>query len=493
MKRALITILSISFCVVSSPLSASVQEPDAGDIIAKIKDEATKRSQVEETFTHFTEDIGPRLTGTPAQKQAAEYAVEKLKAWGLANVHLDTWKFGRGWAMDKLTIEMIEPRYMPLIGYGEAWSPSMSGEIVAAPIFLGDKTQDAVEQLRPRLKGAIVLSQPIQTVFERADRPQPTLSDEPVAIGQPRRTGPQPLVTRQNMAKILNEAGAGVVLRPNLGEHGTLFVLGVPGRDTTPNNVPSVVIASEQYNMIARMIQRGIPVKLRVNLQTRFLSEDQNSYNVIAELPGTDPVLKDEVVMIGAHLDSWHAATGATDNADGSAVAMEAMRILKAIGARPKRTIRMALWSGEEEGLLGSKSWVERNLMGDANKAARDNFDVYLNMDPGTGPIYGWYLENNDAVKPIFDSWLDPFREMGARRNIIQGIGATDHLSFIAAGVPGFNAVQDYTNYDVRTHHTNMDTFERVKLSDLQECAAVMAAFAYQAATRPGKIPFVKK
>jgi carboxypeptidase Q len=492
MKRALFASLLLSGCLSLNPV-ALMQEPTDRNIIAKIKDEAIQRPQVEETFTHFTEDIGPRLTGTPAQKQAAEYARDKLEQWGLANVHLDPWKFGRGWQMDKLTIEMIEPRYLPLIGYGEAWSPSTNSEIVGAPIFLGDKTQDAVEQLRSKLKGAIVLSQPIQTVFERADRPQPTLSDEPVAIGQPRRTGPQPLVTRPNMTKILNDAGAGVVLRPNFGEHGTLFVLGVPGRDTTANNVPSIVISSEQYNMIARMIRRGIPVKLRVNLQTRFLSDDQNSYNVIAELPGSDPVLRDEIVMIGAHLDSWHAATGATDNADGAAVAMEAMRILKTIGARPKRTIRMALWSGEEEGLLGSKSWVERNLMGDANKAAREKFDLYLNMDPGTGPIYGWYLENNDAVKPIFDEWLEPFREMGARRNIIQGIGATDHLSFIAAGVPGFNAVQDYTNYDVRTHHTNMDTFERVKLPDLQECAAVMAAFAYQAAMRPEKIPFVKK
>ena len=492
MKRVLSISLLIAGCVFTLPV-ASMQEPIDRDIISRIKDEATKRPQVEETFTHFTEDIGPRLTGTPAQKQAAEYAREKLQAWGLANVHLDPWKFGRGWQMNKLTIEMIEPRYLPLIGYGEAWSPSMAGEIAGAPMFLGDKTQDAVEQLRPKLKGAIVLSQPIQTIFERVDRPQPTLSDEPVAIGQPRRAGPQPLVTRQNIAKILSEAGAGVVLRPNFGEHGTLFVLGVPGRDTAANNVPSIVISAEQYNLIARMIQRGIPVKLRVNLQTQFLNQDQNSYNVIAELPGSDAALRDEIVMIGAHLDSWHAATGATDNADGAAVAMEAMRILKAIGARPKRTIRMALWSGEEEGLLGSKSWVERNLMGDANQTARDKFDVYLNMDPGTGPIYGWYLEQNDAVKPIFDAWLEPFREMGARRNIIQGIGATDHLSFIAAGVPGFNAVQDYTNYDVRTHHTNMDTFERVKLPDLQQCAAVMAAFAYEAATRSEKIPFVKK
>ena len=408
MKRHVLTAIVICLSLLTTPITTIAQEPIDREMIAKIRDEGLKRSQIEETFTHFTEDIGPRLTGSPAHKQAAEWARDKLKEWGLTNPHLEAWEFGRGWAMDKLTLEMIEPRYLPLIGYAEAWSPSMSGEITGSPIFLGDKPQEAIEQLKPKLKGAIVLGQPIQAVFERADRPQPTLSDTPVAIGQPRTAGTPPLVNRQNMMRLLNEAGAAVMLRPNLGEHGTLFVLGVPGRDAA-RTVPSIVLSSEQYNLIARMIQRGIQVKLRVNLQTRFLSDDKNSYNVIAELPGTDPSLRDEVVMIGAHLDSWHAGTGATDNADGAATMMEAMRILKAIGARPKRTIRMALWSGEEEGLLGSKKYVEQHLIGDANKAACDKFDVYLNLDPGTGPIYGWYLENNEAVRPIFDAWLEPF------------------------------------------------------------------------------------
>jgi Zn-dependent M28 family amino/carboxypeptidase len=290
----------------------------------------------------------------------------------------------------------------------------------------------------------------------------------------------------------VRSAGAGVLLKPNRGEHGTLFVL---GRDAGEGAaaVPSVVLSAEHYNMIARMISRGLPVKLRVNVQTRFLTEDKNGYNVIAELPGTDPALRDEIVMIGAHLDSWHSSTGATDNADGSAVALEAMRILKAIGARPKRTIRMALWGGEEQGLHGSRRYVERYLAGDTNKMAREKFSVYFNIDPGTGPIYGWYLENNQAVKPIFDAWLEPFRDLGARRNIIQGIGNTDHLSFTRAGVPGFNPVQDYVDYDVRTHHTNMDTFERVKIADLQQCAVVLASFAYHASVRQEKIPFSRQ
>ena len=466
------------------PFTSFAQEPIDRAIIAKIRDEGLNRSQVHNTFTYFTEVIGPRLTATPAYKAAAEYAQGKLKEWGVENPRLEAWEFGRGWTLDKFTIEMVEPRYMPLIGYPEAWSASTSGELVAAPIFIGDKSQEAIDQMRGNLKGSIVMSQPIQTSFERADRPQPTSFDHPVAIGQPRPpTGSAPFITPQNMAKLLRETGAGVVLRPNRGEHGTLFVL---GRDNGEAALPSVVLSAEHYNMIARMIQRGLNVKLRVNVQTRFLTKDTNGYNVLAELPGTS----DEVVMIGGHLDSWHSSTGATDNADGAAVVLEAMRILKAIGTKPRRTIRMALWGGEEQGLLGSAKYVDRYLKGDANKAARDKFSVYFNLDPGSGPIYGWYLENNEAVKPIFDAWLEPFKDLSARRNIAQGIGNTDHLSFTRAELPGFNPVQDYANYDARTHHTNMDTFERVKPADLQQCAIVLASFAYHAAMRAEKIPF---
>lgn len=487
MKRFLLTASVICFCLFASP-AAAVQEPVDRDIIAKIRDEGLNRSQVHELFTHFTEDIGPRLTGSPAYKTAAEWAQGKLKEFGLENPHLEAWEFGRGWALDKFSIEMVEPRYMPLIGYPEAWSASMAGEITAAPIFLGDKKQEEISQMRDKLKGAIVMSQPIQTSFERADRPQPTLFDHPVAIGQPRPpAGPAgSFITPQNMARMLRETGAGVVLRPNRGEHGTLFVL---GRDNGEAALPSVVLSAEHYNMIARMIQRGLNVKLRVNLQTRFLTEDKNSYNVLAELPGTNPALRDEVVMIGGHLDSWHSSTGATDNADGAAVVMEAMRILKAIGAKPKRTIRIALWGGEEEGLLGSAKYVQQHLAGDANKAAREKFNVYFNLDPGSGPIYGWYLENNEAVKPIFDAWLEPFKDLGTRKNILQGIGNTDHLSYTRAGMAGFNPVQDYVDYDVRTHHTNMDSYERVKADDLKQCAMVLASFAYHAAVRAEKIP----
>jgi carboxypeptidase Q len=467
-------------------LPGFAQEPVDSAMNAKIRDEGLNRSQVEKMFTHFTEVIGPRLTGSPALKEAAEYSRELLQGWSLSDPRLEAWDFGRGWTLEKSSVEMIEPRYMPLIGYPEAWSASTKGKINGTPIFIGDKSQADIEKMKGQLKGAIVLSQPLQNSFERVDRKQPTAFNEPVPIGQPRPpAGSAPFITSQAMNKAIFETKAAVILRPNRGEHGTLFVL---GRDNGDAAMPSIILSAEHYNMIVRMLQLGVNVKLRVNIKTKFLARDKNGYNVLAELPGSD--LKDEVVMIGAHLDSWHAGTGATDNADGAAVALEAMRILKTIGAKPRRTIRMALWSGEEEGLFGSQKWVQKYLAGDANKAARDKFDVYFNLDPGTGPIYGWYLENNSAVKPIFDAWLEPFKDLGSRKNILQPIGNTDHVSFIrGAGVPAFNAVQDYENYDIRTHHTNMDTFERVNIADLKQCAIVLASFAYHAAMRAERIP----
>jgi Zn-dependent M28 family amino/carboxypeptidase len=289
-----------------------------------------------------------------------------------------------------------------------------------------------------------------------------------------------------NITQALRAANPGVLLRPSAGEHGTMFVL---GRDAGENARPSVILAAEHYNMIARMVERGMPVKLRVNVQARFLTSDTKSYNVVAELPGTDPALKDEVVMIGAHLDSWHSATGATDNADGCAAAMEALRILKAIGVAPRRTIRIALWGAEEQGLLGSKAWVAQHLSGEAGAATRQNLALYLNLDPGMGPIYGWYMENNAGAQAIFDDWLKPLTGLGARRNVLPGIGSTDHLSFKAAGVPAFNPVQDYVEYDVRTHHTNADTYERVLAQDLKQNAISLAWFAYKAAMMDGRIP----
>ncbi len=470
------------------------QAPIDSEMYAKIRAEALEHSQAAPVFEMLTVNIGPRLTASPAQKRAAEYARDRLASYGLTNAHLEPFQFGRGWTLEKLTVEMIEPRYLPLIGYADAWSPSTSEELVASPVFIGGKSPEDVDRMRGQLKGAIVMTDPLMTNFVRKDRPQPSDPDYTpmsaayaTSVGQRpggRGAGPTPA---QRIAQSVREAGAGVILKPSRGEHGTVFV---SGRDLGPGAIPAITLSAEHYNMIALMLQHNIPVKLRVNVQTKYYDSDNgNAYNVIAELPGSDPAVSDEVVMIGGHLDSWHTGVGATDNADGSTTVIEAMRILKAIGARPRRTIRVALWAGEEQGLLGSKAWVKQHLLGDANTPVREKMDVYFNIDNGTGPIYGWYLQNNEAIRPLFDAWLGPMKSFDARRNIIEPVGSTDHLSFIEAGVPGFNPIQDYVNYDVRTHHTNMDTVDRVDVNEIRQAAAAMAWFAYNSAMANQKIP----
>ena len=455
--------------------------------LERIRREALDHSQVTRPFDQFVTVIGPRLTGSPAHKAAAEWARDTLTTWGVSNARLEPWQFGRGWALEGQVIELVEPRYMPLIGYAEAWSPSTRGLLEARPAWIAGKTPADIAAMHDSLNGAIVLTQPVQAEFVRADRPQPSASDAPVRIGAPPmpRSGTSAADARA-MNQALREAGAGVLLRPSAGEHGTVFVLGTDRGDA---GVPSMVLAAEHYNMIARMLDKGIPVKLRVGITARYLTADLNSYNVVAELPGADPVLTNEVVLLGGHLDSWHTGTGASDNADGAAAVMEAMRILKASGLQPRRTIRAALWSGEEQNLLGSKAYVAQHLAGDTNREERDRLSVYFNIDPGMGPIYGWYSEENAAAKSLFDAWLTPLRDLDGRRNVAAGITNTDHLSFKAVGVPGFTPIQDYSTYDVRTHHTNVDTYERVREQDLKQNALVLAWFAYNAAMMTDRFP----
>jgi carboxypeptidase Q len=474
-----------SIAITATLIALAAQSGNPGTL-ARIRQEGLDRSQAQAMFATLTDQFGPRLTGSPAYKEAAEWARDRMRTFGLEDPRLEPWRFGRGWELERLVVEMVAPRYMPLIGYAEAWSASTRGDILATPIFIGGKSVADVQAMRDTLHGAMVLLQP-EAQFLREDRPQPTTADGPVPIGAPPNPGTRanPNETRQ-ILEILHDEGVAAVVRTSAGEHGTVFVL---GRDLGDKAVPSVVLAGEHYNMIVRMLQRGIPVKLKIAVDARFLTDDPNGYNVIADLPGADPRLKDEIVLLGAHLDSWHTGTGASDNADGSAAVLEAMRILKAVGVRPKRTIRVALWGGEEQGLLGSKAYAHQHLEGDVNKTARDHHFVYFNIDPGMGPIYGWYLEDSAAIKPLFDTWIAPFKDLGARRNVLPGIGNTDHLSFKAAGVPGFNPVQDYSTYDVRTHHTNVDTYERVREQDLKQNAIVLAWFALQAANTSERIP----
>ena len=473
-------------CALAFTAGAVLHGGAQSDVLGRIRDEALSRSQAQAYFATLTDQFGPRLTGTPAYRQAADWAIGQMKAIGLDDPHLEPWSFGRGWALDHLVVEMTEPRYAPLIGYAEAWSPSTQGDVVGTPVMIGGRTVAELSGMKNRLAGAIVMVAP-EAAFIREDRPQPTTSDTPVRIGQPAPVRPRPdAAEARAVNEVIQAAAPAVTIRTSEGEHGTVFVL---GSDRGDRARPSIVLAGEHYNMIARMLRRGIPVKLRINVQAHYVTDDPNSYNAIAELPGVDPVLKSEVVMIGAHLDSWHTGTGAADNADGVAVMLETMRILKTLGLRPKRTIRVALWAGEEEGLLGSKAYVKAHFEGDANKAARDRAFVYLNVDPATGPIYGWYMQDSEPAKALFDSWLAPLKDVGARRNVIAGIGNTDHLSFRAAGIPGFNPIQEYKDYDVRMHHTNVDLYERVDEKDLKQNAIVMAWFAWQAANTDQAIP----
>jgi carboxypeptidase Q len=477
-------VAAVALFFVLLPSWTAAQEPSASAMIAAIKAEGLNRSEAPSLFHNLTDVLGSRLTGSPAHSAAARWALERLQKWGLANAHLDPFPFGRGWTLEKLTVEMTAPRYMPLIGYAEAWSPATAGVLTGAPIYIGDSTAAEIDRLGTRLRGAIVLMHRPQVAFLRADRPQPSQGDGPVQTGNPALPGPSGATPTAQMLPRLRALGAGVALTPAAMEHGTVRVQG--NRNTAVDAVPTVVLAAEHYNMLVRLAQDNAPVQLRIEVAARFQETDLNSYNVLAEIPGADPVLRDEVVLVGAHLDSWHTGTGATDNADGVAAVMEAMRILTAVKASPRRTIRVALWSGEEQGLLGARAYVDRYLR---DETARNRISVYLNDDPGSGATYGFYMERNEAAKRIFDTWLEPLRDIGVRRNVIEGIGSTDHVPFDEVGIPAFTVIKDFANYDVRTRHTNADLSDAVKVEDLRQSAVVFAVAVWQAATRDDRIP----
>ena len=460
----------------------TAQERIDSEMLSRIRAEGLQRSQALSLFRTLTDDIGPRLTGSPAHTQAARWARDRFAGWGLANARLEPFEFGRGWTLERISVEMTSPRYMPLIAYADAWTPSTSGVVSGRVVYVGDKTAAQIQAIAPQLKGAIVLTHLPQTEFVDSDRPQPGLDDTPVQTGNPALAQIRSTTPLVELMPILQRAGAAVALKPSAYRDGTVGVTG--NRNTPTGAVPSVVVAGEQYNVLARLAAAGRPPELRVELRTRYQEEDRNSYNVIAEIPGGDPALRDDIVLIGAHLDSWHSASGATDNADGAAPVMEAMRILAALKAQPRRTIRVALWSGEEQGLLGARAYVAR-----LSEADRGRLAVYLNDDPGSGRTLGFYMEGNAAAKTIFDAWLAPLRDVGMTRNIIEPIGSTDHVPFNEAGLPGFNAIKDFDAYDERTRHTNADFPERMSEEELTQSAIVMASFAWQAAARDEKIP----
>jgi carboxypeptidase Q len=477
------------------------------DAVYRIKEEGLQRSRVMDTQSYLTDVYGPRLTGSPNIKEAAEWAQKTMNEWGLSNVHLETFPFGRGWDNQRFVAMALTPRAYPLIGFPKAWSPGTNGPVTGEAVHAVIQNERDFDTWRGKLRGKFVLTTTMRTVTARfeplarrlTDADLENLSKQPAAAGRgrgapPAGGGANPQDFQRRRTQFFVDEGVAALVDPSSnGDGGTFFVQAVPGpyRDTnSPPQATQVVIAVEQYGRIVRTLAKNIPVTLQMDIANRFYTDDLNAFNVVAEIPGTDKA--DEVVMLGAHFDSWHAGTGATDNAAGSAVMMEAMRILKTTGLKPRRTIRIALWSAEEQGLFGSAAYVASHFADRVTmqlKPDHAKLSAYYNVDNGTGAIRGVYLQGNEAVAPIFRSWMEPFKNLGMTTLAIRNTGGTDHTSYDAVGLPGFQFIQDPVEYDTRTHHSNQDVYERIQADDMMRNAVIVASFAYHTANRDEKLP----
>lgn len=479
------------------------------DAVYRIKEEGLtpQRSKVMEIESYLTDVYGPRLTGSPNIKEAGEWAQKTMTDWGLANVHVETWPFGRGWQNQRFVALAVTPRAYPLIGFPKAWTPGTNGPVTGEAVFADIRTEKDFDTWRGTLRSKYVLTTPARDVeahFEPlgsrfTDVDLADLSKQPqVPAGRGGAGGPGALATQQafqtKKMQFFVEEGVAAVIDPSpRGDGGTFFVqaaAGTPRDPKAPLQAPQVVLAIEHYGRIVRTLEKKIPVTLQMDIDNRFYDADQDAFNLIGEIPGTDKV--DEVVMFGAHFDSWHSGTGATDNAAGSAVMMEAMRILKASGVRLRRTVRIGLWGGEEEGLLGSRAYVMAHFGDPVTmqlKREHAKFSGYFNVDNGTGSIRGVYLQGHESVAPIFQAWMEPFKNLGMTTLAIRNTGGTDHVSFNAVGLPGFQFIQDRVEYETRTHHSNQDLYDRIQANDMMRNAVIVASFAYHAANREEKLP----
>lgn len=509
MKKLLLSLLL--FSGTAATVSAQMEKVNA---IQSIRNEGLNNSQVMKTAFYLTDVSGPRLSNSPGLKRAQDWAVSTLKSYGLENVKLEPWgKFGKGWQVEKNYAAMTAPYYSAIIASPKAWTPGTNG-IVKSDIMLIDiskiDTITKMDAYKGKLKGKILIFDSpavLETSF-RADGTRYT-EDELLKMTEPpsapaagqRGFTPEQMAQlrktramRSQVGDFLKSEGAGLLLSLSRGaSHGTLFTTnGASYAEDAATVLPELEMSSEDYLRIIRLLKGGIKVEMEAEIKTQFFTKDLNGYNVIAEIPGTDKTLKNEIVMLGGHLDSWHAATGATDNAAGSAVMIEAVRIIKALNLNPKRTIRIALWSSEEQGLFGSRNYVA-NHYGNARtmelKPDHEKVSAYYNLDNGTGKIRGIYTQGNPEAGTIFQSWLSPFKDLGATTITNRNTGGTDHLAFDAVGIPGFQFIQDGIEYGSRTHHTNMDTYDRLIADDLKQSATIVAAFVYNTAQRENKIP----
>ena len=492
------------------PIVAQMQQEKVDlDAIYKIKEEGLNRSQVMNTLSYLTDVYGARLTGSPQIKAAGEWAKKQMTEWELVKVNLETWgPFGRGWSNEKLVAQVVSPSSFPVIAYPKAWTPGTNGLVAGDAIIAVVNNEQDFNRFRGKLRGkyALITAMPdvpaqFQALGRRyTDEELLGISNQPI---QPPRGGGNgqrggagggggnPANFNQQRLKFFIDEGVAATIEPGRGTGGTVFVQSGGGRTSNDPPVPAqIVMAVEHYGRIWRTVQKNVPVRLEMDIQNKFYDEDPNSFNVVGEIAGTDKA--DELVMLGAHFDSWHTGTGATDNAAGSAVMMEAMRILKATGLKMRRTVRIALWTGEEQGLLGSRAYITQHFADRQNmnlKPDHSKLSAYFNVDNGTGAIRGVYLQGNEGVSPVFQAWMQPFKNLGMTTLTIRNTGGTDHTNFDAVGLPGFQFIQDPIEYDSRTHHSNMDVYERIQPVDMMKNAVIVASFVYHAANRDEKLP----
>ena len=538
--------LAIFLITIGASIAAVADEPVDLKTVHRIKDEAFRDSKVMDHLFFLTDVNGPRLTGSPGWRSAAEWAMTSLKGWGVAGPHLETWgRFGRGWTLQRFSASLLQPVYAPLHGVPKAWTAGtqgpVSGDVVFAPLFEEKQTgeiwdletlaagiRDYASKQKGKLRGKIVLIEPppnpalpTKPLVERYDDPKLELlaqgpepeplpplewplqrlpadreEREKVTGSLPQEVTSDFYVRRRRvldrLSGFLRDEGVTAVLAGDKrGSGGIVFAEGVRSGDPdAPVSPPCVVLAPESYDRLVRLTGRGVPVKVSLEIEAKFIDDTLDASNLIAEIPGGRR--KDEIVMLGAHLDSWHGGTGATDNAAGCAVVLEAMRILKTLDLKMDRTVRLVLWSGEEQGLLGSRAYVKEHFADPVTMAPKPEharLSAYFNLDNGSGRIRGVYLQGNDMARPIFESWLAPFKDLGATTLALADTGGTDHKSFDAVGLPGFQFIQDPLDYMTRTHHSDLDVYDRAVPADLMQASAIMASFVYHAATRPDLLP----
>jgi carboxypeptidase Q len=516
----------VCLLVLSASLTTRVLSQEKVDLetMTRIRYEGFHDSKVMEFATGLTDSIGERLTGSPNMKRANEWTRDQLAAMGLANAHLEPWgPFGRGWANQYINVRMTSPDVVTMLAYPKAWTPGTNGVVQGKCIRVAIEDKKDFDKYRGKLAGMIVILGTDPEIKPITEAPYKRYSDDDLAKisdyeipSEHPRFSPTDIAKRQQFVKDLNQFFADEKVLAVVDRYrgtsggGTVFVQSggsyKPGETTT---IPQIVLALEHWTRIARLLDQKKDVSLELNVQSTFYDDDPMQYDTIAEIPGTD--MKDEVVMLGAHLDSWHAGTGATDNGAGTIVMMEAMRILKALDIRPRRTIRIGLWSGEEEGLLGSQGYVEHHFgsrppmdtpgmkgmptllhreAGEVTvKPEQAKVSAYFNVDNGTGKIRGIYLQENEAVAPIFKAWMEPFKDLGMTTLTMRDTGGTDHQSFDAVGIPGFQFIQDPIEYETRTHHSNMDVYDRLQPDDLKQISVIVAGFVYDAAMRDQMLP----